>query len=271
MRHLASKLLAVLVSFSLIAFPIAPAYGQAPQTAGHVTAQIPDAQIARPMGNISAEPGTTVLWDDLVQTQPRGRVRVTLDDGSILNVGSNSSLRVRQHNAQTRETDLTLTFGTMRARVTKLGAGQRFEVRTNTAVLGVIGTDFFLLATATQTKVIVYQGIVFMHNINAAILGTTQVFAGKEAVINAGQPPSPASPSTPSEVQDSVNETNVGEELPPPQPPPQPPPVAGAPWALIGAIVAFAVVAIVIPATGGIDRHPNPPPPPPRRCGRRCD
>lgn len=136
--------------------------------------------------------GTEVLCDDLVET--KARVLVTLDDGSILNVGSNSSLRVVQDNAQTRQTDLTLTFGKMRVRAQKLSTGQRFQVRTATAVLGVMGTDFFVLATGTQTQVIVYEGIVLVQNINAAILGTTQVFAGQQAVVNVGQPPSPPFP-----------------------------------------------------------------------------
>lgn len=249
MCNFATRLIAILVCGSLVAFPITPAYAQGAGSAGQVTARIPEAEISRPAGTLSADVGTAVLWDDLVETQPRGRVRITLDDSSILNVGSNSSLRVVQHDAQTRQTDLTLTFGKMRARVQKLGSGQRFEVRSNTAVLGVIGTDFYVLSTATQTQVIVYDGMVLIQNLNPAILGSTQVFAGQQAVVNANQPPSAPTSSNPSDVRDSVQETNVGEDLPaPPQRPTQPPSAAGmSKWWLIGASAGIAAVSIIVP------------------------
>ncbi|MFQ5723089.1 MAG: FecR domain-containing protein [Terriglobia bacterium] len=226
-----------------------------------MTAQIPQAQVSRPGETLSADVGTEVLWDDLVETERRGRVRITLGDGSVLNMGSDSSLRVVRHDAQSRQTDLTLTFGRMRSRVQGLqpASGQRFEVRTNTAVLGVIGTDFYVEATGTQTIVIVYEGVVLVTNISPAILGSVQVFAGQQTVVNTGQPPQPPSPSDPAQVQDSLQETNVGEELPPPQV--RQPPKAGpsAKWPLIIIISTIAVLSIVLPIVTNNNDQPPPP------------
>jgi len=272
MRKASTQAIAVLLSASFLFYPVTPVAAQA-NPAGQVTARIPQANVERPGQKLVAEAGIPVLWDDLVTTEPGGRVRVTLQDASILNVGSESSLRVVQHNATTGQTDLTLTYGKMRVKTQKLGAGGRFEVRTNTAVLGVIGTYFYVGSTATQTQVIVYEGVVSIQNINPAILGSQQVFAGQQAVVNAGQPPSPPTAPKGNQFQDSVQETEVGENLPPPQPPKPLPVAGGAPaWVWIVSIAGLAAVSVAVPLATQGNRNPITPPPPRRRqpC-RNCD
>lgn len=255
MTKLLAKALALLLSLCLVPYSALPAYAQAPaqQQAGEVTAQIPQAQVARPAETLPAAAGLAVLWNDLVETAPGGRVRLTLLDGSILNVGSRSSLRVVQHDAQTRQSDLTLTFGKLRSRLRAPRRGERFEIRTNTAVLGVIGTDFFVEATATSTRVIVYEGIVLVQNINAAIVGAVQARAGQQVEVLVDQPPSAPQPVEPSQLQDSVQETNVGQALPPPQPPIGPTPlVTKLIW--VGVIAGVAAIAIATPIAAS-ERH----------------
>lgn len=266
MHQFITKSIAVLVSVCLLSFPTLPAYAQAAaQQAGEVTAEIPQAQLLRPAETLAAAVGTAVLWNDLVETAVGGRVRITLGDGSILNVGSDSSLRVVQHQAQSRQTDLTLTFGKLRSRLRKLGGGERFELRTNTAVLGVIGTDFFVEATATQTRVIVYEGAVLVRNINAAIAGAVQVRAGQRVEVFVDQPPTAPEPVQATELEESVQETNVGEELPTPQVRVRVP-LLKTKWFWLATAAAVAAVAIVVPTvTNGNGKHeatgcPVPPP-----------
>jgi len=92
---------------------------------------------------------------------PVGRARVSLNDGSLLNLGSNSELLVVQHDVQAQQTSLDLAVGRMRAAVVKLSRpGAKFEIRTSTGVAGVIGTDFYLLATPDFTEIIVFEGVV---------------------------------------------------------------------------------------------------------------
>lgn len=228
------------------------------QHAGEVTAQIPQGHIERVSGSQAAEVGTEVLWQDLLRTEPRGRVRVALGDGSILNVGSNAQLRVIQHDASTRQTNLTLALGQLRARLVKLTQkNARFEVRTNTAVVGVIGTDFWLLAEPTRTVVIVYEGAVRVSHINAAIGGSVRVFAGQRTVVPLEQPPQPPAPPGQAEFQASLDETSVGPELPRSAPPR--PAVAGRkkwPW-IVAIVGGAAALAIALAVRGG---HKAPPP-----------
>lgn len=256
MLNAARQALALMVVFSLVVGSAAPVAAQAP-AAGQVTAQIPQASIDRPAGRQTAAPGTAVFWNDVVVTEPAGRVRITLGDGSILNIGSNSSLTVTQHNAQTRETDLTLTYGRVRARVSKLQGGQKFEMKTNTAVLGVIGTDFFVEASGTQTRVIVFEGVVHIRNINAAIAGSTHVLSGQQVVVGADQPPPAPQPASPAEVQEFLQETDVGESLPAPPARPHPSLSSARKWWLFGAIAGGVLVAVLVPA---LNKSKQPPP-----------
>lgn len=157
--------LAVLLCFLLSPIPGLCQAGGSPQLAGTVSALDPVA--TRNGAGLGLRDG--VQWNDLLQTNPSGRLRVSLRDGSILSLGSNSQMRVVQHDAATQQTTLELLFGRLRSQVVKLTQpNSRFEVRTPTAVAGVIGTDFLLIVTADRTTVIVFSGVVQVTPLNGA-------------------------------------------------------------------------------------------------------
>jgi ferric-dicitrate binding protein FerR (iron transport regulator) len=72
------------------------------QRAGEVSRVIPAVNIARSGKNLPAVAKTAVDWQDLVNTQVNARARIALDDGSVLNVGSDSSIKVVKHDAGAR-------------------------------------------------------------------------------------------------------------------------------------------------------------------------
>lgn len=81
-----------------------PAHGWAApegagQRAGEVSRVIPAVNIARGGKTIPAAAKTVVNWQDLVNTQVNARARIALDDGSVLNVGSDASVKVIKHDA----------------------------------------------------------------------------------------------------------------------------------------------------------------------------
>ena len=84
--------LAFLASLSIVVPPDLPA--QVAQRAGQISRAIPDVAIARGAQQLPAIVKTLVDWGDVVKTGDGGRARVALDDGSVLNVGSSSSLTV---------------------------------------------------------------------------------------------------------------------------------------------------------------------------------
>lgn len=131
----------------------APQAGQ--QAAGQISAMIPAV-------SKNAQPASlheALYWNDLLQTQHQGRARATLADGSILSVGSDSELKIVQHDPASQQTSLQMTVGKMRSQVEKITKpGGKFEVNTPNAVIGVIGTDFFTSFEADKTTVICYKG-----------------------------------------------------------------------------------------------------------------
>jgi ferric-dicitrate binding protein FerR (iron transport regulator) len=104
--------LAVFLSF-VISIPadVWAAPQSAGQRAGEVSRVIPAVNIARSGKSIAASAKTAVDWQDLVNTQVNARARIALDDGSVLNVGSESSMKVVKHDAGAQQTELELTYG----------------------------------------------------------------------------------------------------------------------------------------------------------------
>ena len=68
-----------------------------------------------------------------------------LDDGSVLNVGSESSMKVEKHDSGAQQTQLELTYGKLRSQAQKIAKPDgKFEVHTPAGVAGVVGTDFYV-------------------------------------------------------------------------------------------------------------------------------
>lgn len=106
-----------------------------------ITSLTGSAQVRRP---------NTVAWNDVptnyvlgpgdeLKTGRGSRVTLTFDDGSRVELGPNSSYALQDTKAE--ESSMTLTFGRLKAWVTK-AAARRFSVRTPTAVCSVRGTEF---------------------------------------------------------------------------------------------------------------------------------
>jgi hypothetical protein len=79
----------------------------------------------------------------------------------MLSLGSNSSLRVVQHDAASQQTSLEMDAGKLRSKVVKITQPNgKFEVHTPNAVIGVVGTDFFVQYDNNRTTIVCYSGLV---------------------------------------------------------------------------------------------------------------
>ena len=128
-------------------------------------------------------------WNDLLNTGPKGRLRAGLTDGSILSLGSSSELRVVQHDATSQQTSLEMNLGKVRSKVVKITQpGGKFEVKTANAVIGVIGTDFYVSYDPGKTTVICYTGKVAVTPIgDAKIIKNSGESTQDQVMVNAGQ------------------------------------------------------------------------------------
>ncbi len=214
-----------------------------PPTAGQVTAIVPAAE----RNNRALKLKQEVDWNDLLRTDRSGRARLSLRDGSILSLGSNSEVKVIEHNPAGQQTLVQLNFGKVRSRVVAISQpGGRFEVRTPVAVINVLGTDFFTQydAPSNTFRVICYSGSV-------KISGAGK-FEGKSETIHAGQMLEVASSrfGTPQATLNAIQQDSIAETTTE---------GAGAANAdshlmrnlLIGAAVAAVGVVVGLVATGG--------------------
>ncbi len=148
------------VTAVLVCFMISPLAGlcepqSGTQRAGQIDALIPAA--TRNAQTVKAK--DEIDWNDLLKTAHSGRVRAGLTDGSILSVGSDSELRVVQHDAASQQTSLELDYGKVRNQVTNITkSGGKYELKTPNAVIGVIGTDFAALYRNNKTTVWCFKG-----------------------------------------------------------------------------------------------------------------
>lgn len=159
--------------------------------AGSVTALLPSVKIERAGSTAAAAPGAEVQENDLLRTDDQGRVRIKLLDQSVLSIGVGSQLRVVRHDPTSRQTSVELNFGKLRAQVSKITrAGGRFEVRTPTAVAGVIGTDFGVDASDPDvTRFICISGSVQITSVDPSVSGAIICRGGSTVTVRRGQPP----------------------------------------------------------------------------------
>jgi hypothetical protein len=187
------------------------------QTAGQVSALIP----AATRNDKPAKAKDAVYWNDLLKTAAAGRLRASLSDGSILSLGSNSEIKVVQHDAASQQTSLEMTAGQLRSRVVKITQPNgKFEVHTPNATIGVVGTDFFVQYANNKTTVICYTGQVGVTPQAGAQAqgassgnGPIQLVAGQMVEITSEIPPAgfQSQPTPLSQQTASMEGTTVGE------------------------------------------------------------
>ena len=136
------------------------------QKAGEIARLIPAVSIARGSKTLNASAKTAVDWLDVVNTKADGRARIALEDGSVLNVGSDSSVKVVMHDSGAQQTNLELAYGKLRTQAQKISKPDgKFEVHTAAGVAGVVGTDFYVGYENNVMNVVAYEGSVRVCNL----------------------------------------------------------------------------------------------------------
>lgn len=241
--------LIVLLCLALVVPPDVAA--QAGQRAGQVTGVIPAANIQRGTQQLDAAAHAPVNWEDLVNTQRHGRARIGLDDGSVLNVGSESSLRVTKHDPGAQQTQIDLVYGRMRSKAVRLARPDaKFEVHTPVGVAGVVGTDFYIFYGADLMLLVVLEGKVHLCNLAGQCV---DVLAGMvSAVRGNNQPPDQPTQATPLQLTEAALSTEIIEAK-------EAAPHHLSPWAVAGLVILAVAPAIALPLAlrGGAQTPPS--------------
>jgi hypothetical protein len=116
-----------------------------------------DVSIKREGMTLNAKPGTLIQVSDTIVTGPDSTVGITLEDGTLLSAGPNSSLALNKFlfDSTTNKgaLDATLKHGTLGVVSGKLSktSPEAVTYRTPTTILGVRGTEF-VIETESKDK-----------------------------------------------------------------------------------------------------------------------
>lgn len=135
---------------------------------------------------VSLAIGDSIFPQDVVRTQKKSLLGITMNDGSRLTIGESTRLDIKQYLAgQKPKGMLDLVRGRVRAMVSDVFSRRKesFQIRTTTAVVGVQGTDFIVIAEATQTRIEVFKGVVSVRNTDPGVKEVKILRAGQAAVV----------------------------------------------------------------------------------------
>jgi hypothetical protein len=134
--------------------------------------------------------GDPVHVGDTLDVPQGAKLKVRMDDGSILAAAANSRVTIDTFavgGADKRDGKFTLASGLLRAVVAAVGEPQHFEVDTATGVAAVRSTDWFIEARPDSTQVGVLDGTVALSS--AATGKTVRIPARWGARVEAGRDP----------------------------------------------------------------------------------
>ena len=203
-RHPAVSLIALVLS-ALLVMPLDVVAQQAP-SAGKITTVLPIVNVIRGAQQIPAAANAQVFWGDTINTGHLARARVSLDDGSILSVGSDSNLMIEKHDPAAQQTDLDLNYGRVRAKAAKLvKPDSHFQIRTSVGVAGVVGTDMVVIFDVNgKMQVICIEGACKVCDLAGHC---TLMKGGEQSSVRSNEQPSSPSPATPMNMSEATTTT----------------------------------------------------------------
>ncbi|HJU18576.1 MAG TPA: FecR domain-containing protein [Stellaceae bacterium] len=154
--------------------------------------------------------GAVVNVGDIVQVPAPARLKLRMNDGSIVSVASGSEMTIRDYavdaSGQRRNALLSLGLGLLRALVTTSSSAQ-FEVETAVGVAAVRSTDWFISVVPGSEQVGVLRGAVTLTS--RATGRSVTIPARWGGRLEAGRDPVPPRLWSPAEFDDVIARTNV--------------------------------------------------------------
>ena len=233
----------------------------APDTrhAGTVHQVVPDAFVQRQgQGGETALKGDDGIdIGDIVTTREKGRLQMVLSDGSQINVGSGSTLKMAAYQPVAHHTQVELSSGRLRAwQVPVGGPTSSWTLQTPTGAADLLGTEVIVEAQPDATTIYCLDGMTSVRNVDSAVSGHVILHAGQFTTVKRGAAPAEPQPTSSPVLLSQMEQTEVG----PPEPggPGQHGLAGGESWhigplseaetlGIIGGAAAGAAAAIIIP------------------------
>lgn len=152
---------------------------------------------------------------DTIITSVRSRVKLLMNDDSVLNIGENAKLVVKDYSLveanDKRVSVMKLVVGTVRVLVGRVfrGSESRFQIETPTAIAGLKGTDFIVSANEKESEIVTITGEVGVRNITPSIPDEVRLTARLATKIQQGMAPSELSEISPQRLNNLIHETAI--------------------------------------------------------------
>lgn len=148
---------------------------------------------------MGAKLGLGIFQYDTVKTAIKSKVRITFEDGSLLNLSEDTQIEIKEHvytpEEQQRMSLFAIARGKMRVFCQKFaGKGSSFQVETPTAVIGLRGTEFIVWVVSNElTTVICLSDEVFVKSADEKVAGEVILKPNQMTKVGLGVSPLPAS------------------------------------------------------------------------------
>lgn len=144
---------------------------------------------------VVAKLGLEIFQYDTIRTEMKSKVRITFEDGSLLNLSEDTTLEIKEHvytpEEERRSSLFAMAQGKVRAFCQKFaGEGSSFQVETPTAVIGIRGTHFIIWVVSNElTTVICLEDEVFVRNADDKVPGEVVLEENQMTKVGLGVPP----------------------------------------------------------------------------------
>lgn len=187
----------ILATALVLACLRAIALASVPNEVGTVAALQGDTRIERNGQVLAAEIGNPVFVGDVLTTGDNGKLRVVFQDDSVLSLAENSRVTVDENIFDATAGQARSLFGLLRGKVNAAVSeyyrrrGNAYEIRTETAVAGVRGTEFAVRfdPAAQVTEVVGIEGTVQVHSLRDPQAPAVLVTAREITLVEESRPP----------------------------------------------------------------------------------
>jgi hypothetical protein len=141
---------------------------------------------------ITPQAGFVINTDHKIRTGKRSYAEILLNNGTRIQMRDISVLNVASLKGDTSDdpTRLRLLTGKLRVTVKKVfSKGHTLILKTPTAIAGIRGTDFGVIATINETKIIVFTGKIDVASSNEKIIKSYQLRDREETDVKKDAPP----------------------------------------------------------------------------------
>ncbi len=161
-------------------------------------------------GKLPAEPakvGDKITQGDIIRTKSGGKAQVQFKDDSVLTIAPDSRIAVNEYvydpDKSQRQASIKIFHGLVHTVVNKLFKKEKpdFTVETQTAVIGVRGTDYYTLVTPAVSDIYNNSGTTEVRNIFAEIPGSVQLQGKEYTQVGRNLPPTLPMPLTTDDIK----------------------------------------------------------------------